>query len=65
MVAANLRQQDLLIVGFWHDWEYLNAIISSAMENVQPLSVTVVDLSPSDVLQQKAPEVWQIAHAEM
>lgn len=53
-MAANLRQKDLLIVGFWSDWEYLNAVISSALGNVQPLSVTVVDLSPADVLQQKA-----------
>jgi hypothetical protein len=63
-MAANLRQKDLLIVGFWSDWEYLNAIISSALGEVQPLSVTVIDLSPADVLQQKAPELWQIAHAD-
>ena len=63
-MAANLRQKDLLIVGFWSDWEYLNAIISSSLADVQPLSVTVVDLSPADVLEQKAPELWQIAHAQ-
>jgi len=63
-MAANLRQKDLLIVGFWSDWEYLNAIISAALGEVQPLSVTVIDLLPADVLQQKAPELWQIAHAD-
>lgn len=62
-MAANLRQKDLLVVGFWSDWEYLNAIIGGALADVQPLSVTVVDLSPTDTLEEKAPQLWQIAHA--
>ena len=57
---ANLRQKDLLIVGFWSDWEYLNEIIGSAMADVTPLSVIVVDPSPTNILQEKAPELWQI-----
>ena len=63
-MAANLRQKDLLIVGFWSDWEYLNAIIDSALADVEPLSVTVIDLSPTNNLQNKAPELWQIAHGK-
>lgn len=63
-MAANLRQKDLLVVGFWSDWEYLNAVIGGALADVQPLSVTVVDLSPTDILETKAPQLWQIAHAE-
>ncbi len=63
-MAANLRQKDLLVVGFWSDWEYLNAVIGGALADVQPLSVTVVDLSPTNALQEKAPQLWQIAHAE-
>ena len=63
-MAANLRQKDLLIVGFWSDWEYLNAIIGSALVDVNPLSVTVIDPSPTYKLQFKAPELWQIAHSE-
>jgi hypothetical protein len=35
---ANLREKDLLIVGFWSDWQYLNSIIGSAIENVAPLA---------------------------
>lgn len=62
-MAANLRQKDLLVIGFWSDWEYLNAVIGEALVDVQPLSVTVIDLSPTDVLEQKAPQLWQIAHA--
>lgn len=63
-MAANLRQKDLLVVGFWSDWEYLNAVIGEALINVQPLSVTVIDPSPTDALEQKAPQLWEIAHAQ-
>jgi hypothetical protein len=63
-MAANLRQKDLLVVGFWSDWKYLNGIIGAALTDVDPLSVTVIDLSPAQILQQKAPELWQLAHGQ-
>jgi hypothetical protein len=63
-MAANLRQKDLLVVGFWSDWKYLNAVIGEALIDVQPLSVTVIDLSPTNTLEQKAPQLWEIAHAQ-
>ena len=63
-MAANLRQKDLLVVGFWSDWDYLNTILGAALVDVQPLSVTVVDPSPTDALEEKAPELWRIAHAD-
>jgi len=63
-MAAHLRQKDLLVVGFWSDWEYLNAVIGSALTNVDPLSVTLIDPSPVDALEQKAPDLWKIAHAD-
>ena len=63
-MAANLRQKDLLVVGFWSDWDYLNAVLGAALVDVHPLSVTVVDLSPTDALEEKAPDLWNIAHAE-
>lgn len=63
-MAANLRQKDLLVIGFWSDWEYLNAVISDALVDVCPLSVTVVDLSSLEALEEKAPGLWNIAHAQ-
>lgn len=63
-MAAHLRQKDLLVVGFWSDWEYLNAVIGSALTDVDPLSVTVIDPSPVDALEEKAPDLWTIAHAD-
>ena len=63
-MAAHLRQKDLLVVGFWSDWEYLNTVIDEALSDVQPLSVTVIDLSPTNSLEQKAPQLWAIANAQ-
>ena len=63
-MAANLRKKDLLVVGFWSDWEYLNAVLGSALRAVEPLSVTVVDLSPTSALEEKAPDLWNIANAD-
>ncbi len=61
-LASNLREKDLLIVGFWTDWEYLNAVLESAITGVSPLSVTVVDPSEPSRLKEKAPGLWKIAH---
>lgn len=61
-MAANLRQKDLLVVGFWSDWDYLNQVLDGAVQGLDPLSVTVIDPSPSADLQTKAPGLWALAH---
>jgi hypothetical protein len=61
-MAANLRQKDLLVVGFWSDWEYLNQTIGGAVQGLDPLSVTVIDPFGTEQLQQKAPQLWALAH---
>lgn len=60
---ANQRERDLLIIGFWTDWRYLNKIIGDALTDVAPASITLVDLSLPEVLKEKAPTLWDIAHA--
>ncbi len=62
-MRAHLREKDLLVIGFWTDWDYLNHVIGSAMRDVHPISVTVVDLASADQLQQKAPHLWTLAQA--
>jgi hypothetical protein len=62
-MAAHLKKRDLLVVGFWSDWEYLNHLIGEAVEDIDPVSVTVVDPSPLANLQAKAPELWGMSHA--
>ena len=61
-MAANLRQKDLLVVGFWSDWDYLNQVLGDAAQGLDPLSVTVIDPSPTAALQTKAPGLWALAH---
>ena len=57
-MSTNLRQKDLLIVGFWSDWHYLNEIFSSTLSTLMPSSVTVIDQLDRQELQQKAPYLW-------
>ena len=61
-MASNLREKDLLIVGFWSDWSYLNEIIDNALQNVSPATITVVDLSETSQLEGKAPHLWKLSH---
>lgn len=53
-----LPGKHLVIVGFWTDWKYLNAVLADAFTVTNALSVTVIDPEPDDVLQNKAPELW-------
>ena len=61
-MAANLRQKDFLVVGFWSDWGYLNLVVGDALRGLDPLSVTVIDPSDAADLEQKAPDLWALAH---
>jgi len=61
-MAANLRRKDLLVVGFWSDWDYLNRIVSEAIDGLDPVSVTVIDPSNVADLERKAPDLWTLAH---
>ncbi|MCJ2067318.1 SIR2 family protein [Methylobacterium sp. J-030] len=63
-MAANLREKDFLVVGFWSDWGYLNELLAEVMRGVAPQTVTVVDPSTPDELQAKAPGLWELANAE-
>ena len=62
-MSTNLRQKDLLIVGFWSDWRYLNEVFSSVLSSLLPGSVTVIDQSDRQQLQQKAPDLWDAMNA--
>lgn len=53
-----LPGKDLLVVGFWTDWGYLNSVLAGAM-NTRPFnSVTVIDPLNDATLQAKAPDLW-------
>jgi hypothetical protein len=54
----NLPGKHLVVVGFWTDWRYLNDILANAFENNNARGVTVIDPSPANDLQAKAPNLW-------
>ncbi len=57
-LKLQLPGKDLLIVGFWTDWAYLNAILRNAVGSATVTSVTVVDVLSRSGLEAKAPELW-------
>lgn len=54
----NLPGRDLLVVGFWTDWDYLNQVLARAIQVQGFRSVTVVDPLATADLEQKAPQLW-------
>ena len=57
-MGLTLPGKDLLVVGFWTDWGYLNDVIANAL-NVDPFnSVTVIDPKTTAELQAAAPTLW-------
>lgn len=61
-LSANLLGRDLLIVGFWTDWAYLSDVLATTIAAIGPNSVVLVDPSPPDVIETKAPDLWAWAH---
>jgi SIR2-like domain len=59
-LRINLPGKDLLIVGFWTDWGYFNAVLADALAVGGIGSVVVIDRSPPETLQEKAPELWAL-----
>jgi hypothetical protein len=54
----HLPGKDLVVVGFWTDWGYLNDVLANAFAISNASSVTVIDPSPSADLESKAPTLW-------
>ena len=57
-MTMNLPGKDLLIVGFWTDWGYLNEVLANLLETQAPASVTVIDPQETDRLEEKAAGLW-------
>ena len=55
----NLPGRDILVIGFWTDWGYLNGVLANAFNVQNAASVTVIDISSAADLQAKAPILWQ------
>ena len=63
-LTGQLLGRDLVIVGFWTDWDYLNNVLARALHGSTPRTVVVVNPATRQILQQKAPELWAWANRQ-
>ena len=63
-LRGHLGGKDLVVVGFWTDWDYLNDVLSNTLAGSEPRTVVLVDPKDSQALRDKAPELWGWAHRE-
>lgn len=61
-LKERLKGSDLLVLGFWSDWSYLNKLLADSVSLAEPRNVIVVDPVAPAVLETKAPELWKWAH---
>ncbi len=61
-IEASLRGHDLVFIGFWTDWSYLNDILERIMQESAPGSVFLVDTAEPGELERKAPRLWALAN---
>ncbi len=61
-LAANIAGRDIVFVGFWSDWSYLNSVLAGALTGHRATFVALVDPGDSAFLENKAPELWAWAN---
>jgi hypothetical protein len=61
-LSARLMQRDIVFLGYWTDWDYLNSVLVTCLGTLFPGSVTIVDPATDAQLEAKAPDLWQWAH---
>ena len=57
-LRVQMTERDLVLVGFWSDWAYLNQALTSCLTQANPRTIIVVDPAEPDLLKAKAPELW-------
>ena len=62
-LQASLPEKDLIFVGFWSDWTYLNDVFANYFHSVHGSMVVLVDPQNAAALMAKAPELWAWANA--
>lgn len=61
--TQQLLNRDLIIVGYFTDWDYLNELFEECLKAVLPSKVIVIDPSTEDDLRKKAPKLFEIGDA--
>jgi hypothetical protein len=54
-LSVHLLDRDLIVVGYFTDWDYLNSLLDSTLGQVRPARVVIVDPSDGATLARKAP----------
>ena len=62
-LQANIPEKDLIFVGFWSDWIYLNDAFANYFHSAHGSMVVLVDPQPAAALTAKAPALWAWAQA--
>jgi NAD-dependent SIR2 family protein deacetylase len=63
-LLGRLLSKDVVIIGFWSDWAYLNEILNKCINTVVPNLVILVDPLSDAQLEEKAPSLWRWARNE-
>jgi hypothetical protein len=61
-LKTQLLNRDIVIVGYFTDWDYLNAVLGQAVGTVTPSRVIVVDPSDGATLALKAPQLYALGN---
>jgi hypothetical protein len=59
-LTVRLLDRDLLIVGYWTDWDYLNAVLERTLGAVRPARVIVVNPGDAGEFAAKAPALYSL-----
>jgi hypothetical protein len=63
-LPGQLQDKDLVFVGFWSDWGYLNQVLGDIISSSQVSRIVLVNPSSEEELQEKAQELWRLAHKD-
>lgn len=61
-LPVRLLDRDLIIVGYWTDWDYLNEVLTATLGAVRPSRVIVVDPCDDAAFERKAPDLYALGH---
>jgi hypothetical protein len=59
-LRVRLLDRDLIIVGYWTDWDYLNAALAATLGHARPARVIVVNPSDPATFEGKAPALYAL-----
>jgi NAD-dependent SIR2 family protein deacetylase len=57
-IQARLRGRDVVFLGFWSDWAYLNSVFESSVPSIENALIVIVNPSNDADLETKAKNLW-------